>query len=220
MPQDVFEDYADEYDRWFEDHREVYLAELSRIRRVLPPQDSRSLEVGAGSGRFAAPLGIALGMEPSRALGRMARRRGIKIVRGRAEALPFRDGSFSSVLLVTVLCYLDDPQAALRELRRILLPGGFLVVAFIEREGQVHRNYLRDGGKGRFLSRAKFYSQEDVRAFLGDTGFAVTRIDSRVGFCVMQGGDFERLAAQSGPRVSGIPAAMCPCEGFDHEAVV
>lgn len=185
MPQDVFEDFADEYDRWFEDHPEAYLAELSRIRRVLPPPDSLSLEVGVGSGRFAAPLGIALGIEPSRALGRMARRRGVEIVRGRAEALPFRDGSFSSVLMVTVLCYLDNPQDALRELRRILHPGGFLVVAFIEREGRVHRNYLREGEKGRFLYLAKFYSREEVYSFLNETGFDVKNRDTRAGFCVI-----------------------------------
>jgi len=185
VPQDVFEDYANDYDRWFDEHRDEYLAELARIRRVLPAPDSRAIEVGVGSGRFAAPLGIALGIEPSLALGRMACRRGIEIVRGRAEALPFKDGSCSSVLMVTVICFLDDPSPAFRELNRILISRGVLIVAFIEREGQIHRKYLHEGGKGRFLSGAKFYSQKEVLAFLEDTGFAVTRIDSRVGFCVI-----------------------------------
>jgi hypothetical protein len=72
-----------------------------------------------------------------------------------------------------------------RELYRILIPGGFLIVAFIERGGQIHRNYLREGGKGRFLSRARFYSSGEVQAFLTDTGFSVARVDSRVGFSVM-----------------------------------
>ena len=185
MPQDVFEDYANDYDRWFDVHRDEYLAELARIRRVLQAPDSRAIEVGVGSGRFAAPLGIALGIEPSLALGHMARRRGIEIVRGRAEALPFKDGSCSSVLMVTVICFLDNPEVAFREIHRILSQGGCLITAFIEREGMIHRKYLQRGGKGRFLSRARFYSWEEVRAFLNETGFAVTSIDSRVGFCVI-----------------------------------
>jgi len=185
MPEDIFEEYADDYDLWFDEHRDEYRNELGRIRKVLPAPDNRSIEVGVGSGRFAAPLGVTLGVEPSRALCRMARQRGIEIIRGRAEALPIRNESCSSVLFVTVICFLDDPVRAFRELHRILIPGGYLVVAFIERGGQIHRKYLREGGKGRFLSRATFYSSDEVQALLIGTGFRVREIDSRVGFCVL-----------------------------------
>lgn len=185
MPEDIFEEYAEDYDRWFDEHRDEYRNELARIRKVLPPPDNRSIEVGVGSGRFAAPLGITLGIEPSRALCRMARQRGIEIIRGNAETLPIRDKSCSSVLFVTVICFLEDPFPAFRELQRILVPGGFLVVAFIERGGDIHRKYLQEGGKGRFLSRAKFYSSDEVQALLIGTGFRVREVDSRVGFCVL-----------------------------------
>lgn len=185
VPQDVFEDYANDYDRWFDVHRDEYLAELARIRRVLQAPDSRAIEVGVGSGRFAAPLGIALGIEPSLALGRMARRRGIEIVRGRAEALPFKDGSCSSVLMVTVICFLDNPVQAFREVKRVLLPQGTLVIGFIEREGRIARRYLEERGKHRFLSRAWFYSYDEVLGYLRDTGFRELQVESHVGFCVI-----------------------------------
>jgi SAM-dependent methyltransferase len=185
MPQDIFEEYADDYDRWFDEHRDEYHAELARIRKVLPPQDSHAIEVGVGSGRFAAPLGITLGVEPSRALCRKARQRGIGVIRGNAESLPIRNESCSSVLFVTVICFLDDPVPAFRELHRIFIPGGFVVAAFIERGGQIHRKYLMEGGKGRFLSRARFYSSDEVQALLRGTGFCVTEVDSRAGFCVL-----------------------------------
>jgi ubiquinone/menaquinone biosynthesis C-methylase UbiE len=185
MPQDVFEEFAEEYDRWFDEHREEYQGELARIRRIFSPPDTRSVEVGVGSGRFAVPLGITLGIEPSPALGRIARGRGIEVIRGRAEALPFRDGSFSSALLVTVICFLDDPVPALRELHRILIPRGLLVLAFIEREGQIAKKYLRKGGKRRFLSHARFFAEEEVRVLLGNAGFSVTESDCRMGFCVL-----------------------------------
>jgi SAM-dependent methyltransferase len=185
MPEDVFERFSAEYDAWFDEHPDEYRAELARIQRALHPIDSTTMEIGAGSGRFAVPLGIVLGIEPSRALGRMAHRRGIEIIRGRAEALPIRDGFCSSVLLVTVICFLNDPIPALGEIHRVLVPGGTLVIAFIEREGHVAKKYLHGEGKGRFLSRARFYSPEEVLKFLKEEEFHVDEVDSRAGFCVI-----------------------------------
>jgi Methylase involved in ubiquinone/menaquinone biosynthesis len=185
MPEDVFERYAKEYDHWFEEHREEYHAELARIRRLLPNPDSRAIEVGAGSGRFAAPLGIPLGIEPSHSLGLMARQRGIGVIRGRAESIPIRDESCSSVLMVTVICFLDDPVPAFCELHRILIPDGTFVIGFIERDGQIARKYKPEEGKRRFLSCARFYTPEEVRALLVKTGFRVDCTESVTGFCVI-----------------------------------
>lgn len=140
---------------------------------------------GLGSGRFAAPLGITLGIEPSRALGRMARDRGIEIVGGSAEDLPIKGRSCSSVLLVTVLCFLDSPVLALQEIHRIFIPGGFVIVAFINRGGRIHQKYILDEKKGKFLSRARFYSPEDVAALLEGARFQVVWIDSRAGFSII-----------------------------------
>jgi len=185
MTGDVFEQFAEEYDHWFEEHWEEYHAELDWIRRLFPPPDSRSIEVGAGSGRFAAPLGITLGIEPSRALGRMARRRGIEIILGNAEHLPIMDNSCSSVLMVTVICFLDDPVPAFREIHRILVPQGDFVIGFIEREEKVAQKYLHEKGKHRFLSHARFYSSDEVVALLRGTGFHEPKVDSRAGFSVI-----------------------------------
>ncbi|KQC04715.1 MAG: methyltransferase type 11 [Methanoculleus sp. SDB] len=184
MTEEIFERYAGEYDAWYDVHRSVYHAELARIQSVLPPVDARSVEVGVGSGRFAGPLGIRLGIEPSRALGGMAYRRGIDVIRGRAESLPLRDNSCSLALLVTVLCFLDDPHGALAELYRIVVPGGALVIGFLERDGPVVRTYLREGEKGRFLSHARFFSSDEVRGLLRQAGFSVLSGDSRQGFGV------------------------------------
>lgn len=198
MPQDVFEEYAQDYDRWFDEHRDEYLAELSRIRKVFPPPDPRSIDVGVGSGRFAAPLGIKIGVEPSRSLARMAQALGMEVIRGKAEALPIRTESCSSVLFVTVICFLDDPVPVFRELHRVLCIRGSLIVAFIEREGEIHRKYRREPGKGRFLSRARFYSQGEVRTFLEGSGFRVRKVDARSGFCVIAAQRDENALVQSG----------------------
>lgn len=185
MVLDVFEEYAEDYDRWFDEHRDEYLEEMARLREFVPSPDDRSIEVGAGSGRFAAPLGVPLGLEPARALARIARQRGLEVIRGVAEALPLKNGVCSLVLLVTVICYLVDPRPAFLEIRRALRPSGSLVVAFIERGGLIHRKYLQEKVKGRFLSRARFYSTREVETLLLETGFRIVRIDSRAGFCII-----------------------------------
>jgi len=183
--EDIFERFFGEYDRWFDEHSTEYRAELARIRRFFPCPDSRAVEVGVGSGRFAAPLGIRLGVEPSPALGRMARERGIEVIRGRGESIPLRDGACSSVLMVTVICFLTDPVAVLREIHRILAREGILVIGFLEREGLVAQKYMHDDGKHRFLSHARFYSRSEVLEFLRHAGFCVIAAESRAGFSVI-----------------------------------
>ncbi|TAJ45850.1 SAM-dependent methyltransferase [Methanofollis fontis] len=188
MPQQVFEEFAEDYDAWFEEHAAEYRAELERVRRLVPPGEGCAVEVGAGSGRFAAPLGIGLGIEPSLALARMTRQRGVEVVRGRAEALPLRDGSCSLVLMVTVICFLDDPASALQEVHRVLAPGGTVVIGLLEREGRSARTYRHSREKGRFLCHARFYSADEVISLLRACGFSVAGMESMQGFCVIRAG--------------------------------
>jgi len=89
----VFDEHAGEYDRWFDEHEEVYQAQVRMLRGAIP-YHGRGLEVGVGSGRFAMPLGIRYGIDPSRGLVRMAQQWGIEVVLGEGEHLPYRAGSF------------------------------------------------------------------------------------------------------------------------------
>ncbi len=185
LPQDVFERHADAYDDWYEMHRELYLAECERIREILPAPDGRTIEVGVGSGRFAVPLGIPLGIEPSVALGRMARRRGIEVLRGVGEYLPVKDESCSSVLMMTVICFFDDPARAFAEAYRVLVPGGVLVAGFLERGGTVIQAYLHGDVRHRFLSQGRFYISEEVRTLLRGAGFCIRSAETENDFCVI-----------------------------------
>ena len=51
----VFDRLAHEYDRWFDRHPALYLAELETLRRLLP-RGGIGIEISAGTGRFALPL--------------------------------------------------------------------------------------------------------------------------------------------------------------------
>jgi ubiquinone/menaquinone biosynthesis C-methylase UbiE len=183
----VFEDLAGDYDRWFDDHGDVYAAQ-ARVLRDAIPDHGRSLEVGVGSGRFAAPFGIHCGIDPSHELARIAKKRGIEAVLGEGEHLPYRAGSFDYVLMMTVICFLDDAVAVFHEVNRVLRPDGILVVGFIEANGEISRRYQHESIKGRFLRYAKFRTIEEVTVIFQDTGFTrVSVIKQTQGFCVMKG---------------------------------
>jgi ubiquinone/menaquinone biosynthesis C-methylase UbiE len=109
-------------------------------REVLSRARGRTLEVGSGTGinlhHYGAEVSELVLSEPDRHMAALLRRkvdsseRDASVVEAPAEALPFEDASFDTVTLVYVLCTVPDPGAALREIARVLRPGGRLL--FIE----------------------------------------------------------------------------------------
>jgi len=113
----------------------LWVAELGgfgRWRRWLPGGAAgRTLDLGTGTGRnlpWLPPGTPAVAVDPWPQNLAAARRRapGVALVRARAEALPFKDGAFETVLSGMVLCSVDDPAASLSEIQRVLAPGGTL----------------------------------------------------------------------------------------------
>jgi SAM-dependent methyltransferase len=165
-----FDQHAAAYDDWFERNELAYQSELEAVRTLLPKY-TRAVEVGVGTGRFAAPLGIGLGIEPSAAMARLASSRGVRVLDGVAEHLPLEDASFDLVLMVTVLCFVDDVPRALQEVARVLIPGGRLVVGFIDRGSEFGSSYERRKSGSPFYSVAEFRSSGELLAALQFAGF-------------------------------------------------
>ncbi len=93
----------------------------------------RTLDLGAGTGRNLPlyPPGVrTFAVDPHRDALLRARERapGVPLVIARAEALPFRDATFDTVVSGLVLCSVADPARSLAEARRVLRPGGVLRV--------------------------------------------------------------------------------------------
>ncbi|MCQ1538131.1 class I SAM-dependent methyltransferase [Methanocalculus taiwanensis] len=185
--QQAFTDHADDYDRWFDDHPKIYSAQLSILRDAVPAE-GLMLEIGVGSGRFAAPLCITLGIDPSHSLAKIAKRRGIETVIGVGEHTPFRDNTCDAILMMTVICFLDDPLPVFWEAHRLLKPDGTLVLGFIEKDGEIARRYQGEKVKGRFLRYVTYYSVDEIAAFFQDAGFLEVAIaHRRKGFTIMTG---------------------------------
>jgi ubiquinone/menaquinone biosynthesis C-methylase UbiE len=94
------------------------------------------LEIGVGTGLSFVPYppDVELaGVDPSEPMLRRARRRAaelgrdVTLVEAPAEALPFEDESFDTLVSLAVLCTVDDPSQALQEIRRALRPEGRFV---------------------------------------------------------------------------------------------
>jgi len=165
-----FQKHTIKYDRWFEENKFTYQSEINAIKELIP-QFKNAVEIGVGSGKFAVPLGIKFGIEPSEKMRNAAQKRGIETVNGIAENIPLESKNFDLVLMVTTLCFLDDVQKAFSEVYRILKPGGFFINGFVDKNSNLGKIYQKYKEKSIFYKIATFYSTEEVIYLLDGAGF-------------------------------------------------
>jgi ubiquinone/menaquinone biosynthesis C-methylase UbiE len=165
-----FQKYTARYEKWFEDNHWVYQAELKAVKCLLP-KGQYGVEIGIGTGRFAEPLGVSIGVEPSSHMREVAQKRGIKVLNGVAEKLPFKNSIFEFILMVTTICFVDDIDKSFEEAFRVLVKGGYLLIGLVDRNSQIGQIYFRHQNNNVFYKEATFYPVEEVLEIMKKTGF-------------------------------------------------
>ncbi len=164
-------------------HRLIALETAPENERVLEllelhPRD-HVLEIGFGHGRTIpktaalVPDGLLAGIDPSPKAVQMATRHNRELItRGKlelklapSERIPYPDGRFDKAFAVHTLYFWARPADDLREIRRVLKPGGRFILAFRPRDDETMRNTVP-------ASTHTLYTTEEVRAFFEEAGFA------------------------------------------------
>jgi ubiquinone/menaquinone biosynthesis C-methylase UbiE len=163
------------------------------VRAQLPCE--AFLDAGCGDGRYLAALAGELperraGIDISeRILETAGQRVEADLRRANLEAIPFEDGAFDLVLCSQVIEHVLDAELAVRELSRVLRPGGTLVISTDNARNYVTRSLnaprtlavgaLRlHGARGKVESPATPYTRATFRSLLEEGGLAVERLET------------------------------------------
>jgi len=165
-----FEKFYKEYEKWFEKFDKIYEAELEAVRKLLPPF-KKAIEIGVGSARFSYPLGIKEGVEPSSKMAEIAEKKGIKVIKGYAENLPLKDNSYDLVLMITTICFVDEPLKSIKEIKRVLKKGGYAIIGFVDKNSNIGKFYEKHRTKSKFYKEATFFSSKEIIKMLKECGF-------------------------------------------------
>jgi ubiquinone/menaquinone biosynthesis C-methylase UbiE len=164
------------------------LTEQSESRLVFDLAGSlagkRVLDVGTGDGAYAIEAAVRGGnvtaLDTSAAMLEAAKLRAaergvpVQLRQGRVESLPFDAECFDVVLAVTVLCFVNDVASAFRELARVLVPGGRVVVGELGRWSVwAAKRRLQSLGRQTLWSAAHFWTRRELERKLTAAGLRI-----------------------------------------------
>lgn len=160
----------------------------SRIHKIILNRDIKTvLEAGCGEGRFvlsfAPRVDLSVGIDFSREALQKAVKKSVictesqgKILfcLARIESLPFRDNSFDLVLSLGVIEHFEDPLPLLREMRRVLKPGGLLYLSVPNLESFRRTRRWMDQSQVKF-GHHDFYTYKTLSLLMAELGFKVKK---------------------------------------------
>jgi ubiquinone/menaquinone biosynthesis C-methylase UbiE len=180
---------AEAYDGWYATPLGGWVdrCEKKAVLALLPPVTGlRILDAGCGTGNFSLTLAARgadmVGVDQSAAM--LSRARGksqegpgtVEWVRGDLAQLPFPAQSFDGVVSITALDFIACREAVIRELARVLKPGGFLVVAVLNRYSLwTLKRKLKARISRQAWRRVDFLRKSDLAALLPDAIFSQLR---------------------------------------------
>lgn len=166
----VFDANAADYDKWFDRHPAIFKNEYAALCKAMPAKGI-GLEIGVGTGRFAELLNISMGVEPANTMAQIALSRGIMVINAKAENLPFHNQSFDHVVMITTVCFLDDIPKAFAEAHRVIKKNGFFIVAIIDKESEIGKQYEAKKGTSLWYKDAHFHTVNEITDLMQQAGF-------------------------------------------------
>jgi ArsR family transcriptional regulator len=147
---------------------------------ALIPSDWTVADLGCGTGQLAAELAEqvrqVIAVDNSAAMLEAARRRlsdvaNVEVRRGDLESLPIEPGECDAAMMVLVLSYLAEPAGALREMARVLRPGGRAVIVDL-------LPHDRDDFRRRMGQQHAGFATSEIQRMLGDAGFGSIKVEA------------------------------------------
>lgn len=128
-----YDSFAKNYDRCFAPLERIGLAKMRQEAISLLPKKARILELGCGAGanfQFYPKCELAVSSELSIEMINVAKtkRRENLLIQADAQSLPFGEAEFDAAFATLVFCSIPDPESAFGEIRRVLRPGGRVVL--------------------------------------------------------------------------------------------
>jgi len=162
-------------------HKEFY---KNALKAINPKKDDKYLEIGFGSGifinKYMSQVSRIAGIDHSEDMVKLASDINRKLVesgkaefrQGYASSLPWADNEFTVVAAIEVFFFLNETEKTLKEIFRILKPGGRLIIemAFNKDDGVDHKKHIKK-------MNLKLYSGEEMKKLLKKAGFDDIVID-------------------------------------------
>ncbi|MCK4759718.1 MAG: class I SAM-dependent methyltransferase [Candidatus Aminicenantes bacterium] len=149
-----------EYDGWYNSHPAIYQSELNVLKKIIP--SGVGLEIGVGTGRFASLLSSRFGLDPSFHMLKLAKERGIEVVQGFGEELPFKNDTFNFVIIVFTIEFADDPLRFLEEATRTLKKRGALILGILDKKSSWGKYYKRKQVQSKYYKDFRYFSPEEI----------------------------------------------------------
>jgi SAM-dependent methyltransferase len=179
MKKEFYAEYFKIEDKhwWFVGRRNVFLHMLDKY---LPPtsdgRERRILDLGCGTGtmlKYLSRYGRAQGADADEGAVQFCHERGVHDVQQIAEMpdvpLPFEDNTFDLVTALDVVEHIEDDRGALRELYRVIRPGGMLMIS-------VPAYKFLWGAQDEISHHKRRYTTPEIRERMRDAGFKVRRL--------------------------------------------
>ncbi|NJE04617.1 class I SAM-dependent methyltransferase [Thermococcus sp. M36] len=175
---EYFNRIAHRYDSWYRTGAGRYVDRTEKwlIFSMLRTKSGRALDLGCGTGNYTVELkklGFdVIGLDASERMLEIARSKGLECIKGDAYSLPFPDESFDLVLSVTMFEFIHEPEKVVREIHRVLRPGGEVLIGTMNgRSAWFLFKRLKSVLTETAYRYARFYTPNELEGLLVNCGF-------------------------------------------------